>query len=290
LPFPFIFVEFENPLEIKAVDGKDKLLGGILYCKLNDYYDFENNAVFEKLGAKIPYDAEKNKHKFRMVNFLASDSMSGKNFCLEEITFDSTKEALFSFNCDQNYRYEKGNLKVLNKESYFKNYKEAYRVVSEKKENKILNFFNKFNFFKKEELKQENKENAAVKEAIDKRLDLIVNIVNYMNAQNNYITKESRKIQGLDKINKKRASKGKELLSALKPYHIVRVKKNYTHSEKSKEGKDWDLNWRVWVRGHFRHYQDGKCVWIEPYKKGPENAPWKENRYQVLYEKYQKLR
>ena len=71
-----------------------------------------------------------------------------------------------------------------------------------------------------------------------------------------------------------------------KPYHWVTVKKTYVgeKSEPSGEGEGRTLEYRVWVRGHFRHYQSGLCIWIDPHVRGPSYAPWKHNRYKVLYE------
>jgi hypothetical protein len=48
------------------------------------------------------------------------------------------------------------------------------------------------------------------------------------------------------------------------------------------------------VRGHSRTYreEDGSeryTIWIEPFVKGPQDAPWKNNRYEMLYKRFRHL-
>jgi hypothetical protein len=50
------------------------------------------------------------------------------------------------------------------------------------------------------------------------------------------------------------------------------------------------LEYRVFVRGHDRKYLDDRGAirmtsWIPPCIKGPPNAPFIEQRYQVLHDK-----
>jgi hypothetical protein len=89
-------------------------------------------------------------------------------------------------------------------------------------------------------------------------------------------------------LNRKRQREGLRSFPQLRPYYFVEVKKIYVDDE-PKEGIGWTLNYRVWVRGHNRHYQDGACIWIDPYVKGPLNAPWKHNRYLMLYDRFRHL-
>lgn len=37
----------------------------------------------------------------------------------------------------------------------------------------------------------------------------------------------------------------------------------------------WHYRVRFLVCGHWRHYQDGRKAWVQPYIKGPMGAPWK---------------
>lgn len=119
-----------------------------------------------------------------------------------------------------------------------------------------------------------------------KLANLSVNMLNYINAQNVTLRKAFReKTIRMPGGGKKRPKK--HLIQA-KPYYWVEIKK-HVYEENDRQGPSWELDYRVWVRGHFRHYKDGKRIWIEPYVKGPPDAPWKENRYQVLYNRFKHL-
>lgn len=125
-----------------------------------------------------------------------------------------------------------------------------------------------------------------------KIIDLSLNLVSYINAQNTVIKRWSPDLNKMKKINKKRLKKGKSEIRIPTPYSWVEVKKNYYDScqdSNKNDEKSWELKYRVWNRGHFRHYSDGKCIWIPPYIKGPEDAPWKENRYAALYKNFRHL-
>ena len=118
--------------------------------------------------------------------------------------------------------------------------------------------------------------------------NFLLNALDYMNAQNVVVRRKDRNPPKMDKINRKRLKKGKKPLPDLKPYYFVEVKKHYVEEDEADKGT-WNLNYRVWVRGHNRHYKDGKCIWINPYVKGPPEAPWKENRYLALYKRFRHL-
>ena len=132
--------------------------------------------------------------------------------------------------------------------------------------------------------------------ALSQMIDLTINLINYINAQNVYIQKVERMTdeqkRKLQKVNKKRAQEGRLLFMPTKPYYVIEVRKHvYLDDEEDKEGKSWELAYRVWVRGHNRHYKDENgrvrlIEWIEPHVRGPPDAPWKHNRYAVLYKRF----
>jgi len=123
-----------------------------------------------------------------------------------------------------------------------------------------------------------------------KIIDLSLNLINYINAQNVVIKKSDFDRKKTNKINRRRKKKGKSEIIPPSPYYWAEVKKSYIDYEGSdSEEKGWELEHRVWNRGHFRHYKDGKCVWVIPYIKGPKDAPWKENRYANLYKNFKHL-
>ena len=124
-------------------------------------------------------------------------------------------------------------------------------------------------------------------------LDLSVNLVDYINAHNVVIQKTDRGGPIIDVINRKRIRKGKNPLPT-KAYYWIDVTQSVASEESTVRGDQ--LEYREWVRGHFQKYHttDGTIKnWIEPYVRGPTDAPWKENRYRVLddmLKKGQKLR
>jgi hypothetical protein len=113
---------------------------------------------------------------------------------------------------------------------------------------------------------------------------LCVNILSYINAHNATIRKTERNRPDLDAVNRRRANKGKKVLEPLKPYYWVDVKQTVVDERKRRE-EGAKLDYREWVRGHFWRYRAEPGVvriWVDPYVRGPETAPWKENRYHVL--------
>lgn len=113
-------------------------------------------------------------------------------------------------------------------------------------------------------------------------LDLSVNLIDYINAHNIVIRKADRGGPIIDVINRKRVRKGKKSLPT-KSYYWIDVKQSVANEESAVSSNS--LEYREWVRGHFQKYytKDGTIKnWIEPYVRGPTDAPWKENRYRVL--------
>jgi len=121
----------------------------------------------------------------------------------------------------------------------------------------------------------------GIEENLRKLLDLNINLINYINSRN-VVVRQKDRVKN-PKINEKRKRDGK---LPLNPYYWIEVKKE--HVEPGEPKNLWELKNRVWVRGHFRHYENEYTIWIEPFVKGPPNAPWKHNRYQVLSQEYLK--
>ena len=82
-----------------------------------------------------------------------------------------------------------------------------------------------------------------------------------------------------------RVKEGRTPFTPSKPYYLIEIKKHVYLDDEEKDGKAWELAYRVWVRGHNRHYQNGTVQWIDPHVRGPPDAPWKNNRYEVLYKR-----
>jgi len=131
-------------------------------------------------------------------------------------------------------------------------------------------------------------------------INFSINLINYINARNaTKVIAERSNRQELNRINRKRARKGKSTLNPLKPYYLVKIEPGYVDEgtqdkglvvgKETSQGKSWELEYRVWVMGHERHFQNRDYVWIEPYIKGPKNAPWRNNRYALVYRQFRHL-
>lgn len=121
-----------------------------------------------------------------------------------------------------------------------------------------------------------------------KLANLSMNLIDYINAQNVVLRKKGRKRKEVRRVGKGKHKQVEKRRVPLKPFYWVEVKKEEQEEAMASE-RSWTLDYRVWVRGHNRHYQDGKVTWIDPYVKGPPDAPWKNNRYEVLFERFKHI-
>jgi len=112
------------------------------------------------------------------------------------------------------------------------------------------------------------------------------NLIDYINAHNVTLKKVDRNPRDIDKINRKRERKRKKLLEPLKPYYLIDIRESrVSDSESQDKANSSVMDYQEWVRGHFQRYHTREGMvrnWIQPYVRGPEDAPWKENRYRVL--------
>jgi len=114
--------------------------------------------------------------------------------------------------------------------------------------------------------------------------NLCINLINYINSHNITIVKRERDIVFLEKIKKGKQKKRKQK----SPFYLIPIKDEiYIEPDTRKEIGKWELTERIHVRGHDRKYRDNrgdikKIIWIPPHVKGPESAPWRNQRYEIL--------
>jgi hypothetical protein len=112
--------------------------------------------------------------------------------------------------------------------------------------------------------------------------NLAVNLINYINAHNVTVVRRERRLE---------VPEGKgDTKDKSHPFYLVKLKEGSVQESDEPYGLTWNLQWRVYVRGHDRRYRTDegeiyKVLWIEPYVKGPENAPWRYQRYEALARK-----
>ncbi|GEM_PF-6399502 len=141
-------------------------------------------------------------------------------------------------------------------------------------------------------------EQDRVREHFTKITNFCLNLIDYVNAHNitlKVVSRETREAKDIERINRKREHNGKRPLFALKPFYWVDIiEKTIVRKDSLKKqelennvGLKNALTYREWVRGHFQRYHTTEGIqknWINPYVRGPVSAPWKENRYVVLEE------
>ncbi|MBS3051415.1 MAG: hypothetical protein J4400_04680 [Candidatus Aenigmarchaeota archaeon] len=118
---------------------------------------------------------------------------------------------------------------------------------------------------------------------------LCLNTISYINAHNVTVRREDRQNGGLSGINARRIRHGKKPLPNLKPYYWIDVRQSEARERNREE--ESKMEYREWVRGAFHRYHTRAGIvrhWVQPYIRGPEDKPWKENRYRILADMLQK--
>jgi len=249
LPFPHTFFEFEKPIKYTTLEGDKNYDLGAFL--------FSDSGILAKTGEPSQKKSASKIFEIYLVDemgyFGSANLVFSKNggyMRFEEVCSDSKTHA---------YLYDSEKRALLHADKASSPPSVGISILNEIPEDEInmLKFAN-----------------------------LSVNMLNLINAQNVTIREAYR--EKTVHIPSRR-HKPRTFLIPTKPYYLVEIKKHYVEEEDKKEGSSWELGYRVWVRGHFRHYQDGRRIWIEPYVKGPPDSPWKHNRYQVLYDRFKHL-
>jgi hypothetical protein len=110
-----------------------------------------------------------------------------------------------------------------------------------------------------------------------------VNLINYINSHN--VTVEKGDFEGRPQT--------KNRSPHSKPYNLITVRDEVQYASDEPQESDRHLEYRIYVRGHSRRLKNGQGViyrttWVSPHVRGPEDAPWREQRYQILAAKLQR--
>lgn len=126
---------------------------------------------------------------------------------------------------------------------------------------------------------------------VNKTINFSLNLISLIMARNIVTMRTRTQTSGKDynKINRKRRRDGKRpFCTPLKEFYWIAIKP--TEYDPRRQLGEREINCRFWVIGHLHRYWIGEgrevpiIRYIAPYIKGPEDAPWKENRYAVLEE------
>jgi hypothetical protein len=74
-------------------------------------------------------------------------------------------------------------------------------------------------------------------------------------------------------VRRRAAGEGVALPDAFRRITLRRVEAARLAAGAAGQARDWNCQWQV--RGHWRHYQDGKVVYVDSYIKGPVGKPLK---------------
>src|SRR3989338_2536422 len=264
-PFNPIFFEFMDdiPAKIPRIKRSDVKLKGIYLCKgTRDYVfsSFWKDAEGEIIGVDLFMKDPRARYFRGMVSHF-----SRSNFDLDNGRLDRNRYN-FLINMDKNKLHIAQSLK---KEAAFA------QAMHNWNPDKLYDFNELFD----ETIPLDSVPN----DAFSMVPNLATNLVNYINAHNI----RTIKITGSAP---RKLMPSTEKPDEDRPFYLVTVKDGQ-RIEYEEQRKVWDLQWRIFVRGHDRKYRDHntqqilKTSWIPPHVKDPPTAPWREQRYEVLAQK-----
>jgi len=276
LPFPLMFFEFEEPikLDLSELVGEKLDVRGITLSRCSELIRI---GLKPKIAGATLDEVNLDEQYEMFLHFTDSN----REYAYDLINFNLRTLPFFTFMSQTDF------LAIDPQNNNVSDLRNITKFDARPYSNKV------FESCLPEETAELNDEHTELSQMID----LCINLINCINARNVEIRKVERgpliDAQKLRRLNKKRAKKDKNPLPfvPLKPYYVIEVKKHvYIDEEKNEEDKAWELSYRVWVRGHNRHYRDQTgnvryIEWIEPHVRGPPNALWKHNRYAVLYQR-----
>lgn len=281
LPFNDLFFEFADPIRLPMPFSKTSEEVGAVMLRANPIDD-------------IPYSIKvyyQNKQ-----NFICTLNLDFKQN-LERATQNIFFGALTDLDGNKRPEGPKPSFVLMfDPNSGTVNYSNSGEILQLYRETGIMNL----NFWFRLALGDENARNLFFKH--NSKLDalennevfvqipnLATNLVNYINSHNVTIVKRERQATYLDiRPNGKRKRRAEA-----RPYNLVVLRDAIIEKPEGPGERTWELQERIFVRGHDRKYRNPDnsirlVSWIPPHIRGPAEAPFKEQRYQVLYEKLQK--
>ncbi len=251
LPFPSMFFDAQYGVKIR-IDEDDLMLHGIQFSK-------EDHSLYPEL--KLPY---------HMISYMKEgDEIIG---C--QVTFDPLKKDLFYFERGAGLvaRFDTQERKVT--------LVERPGLFDHIKDKNIQDFLR---------LKcmdctfDDGKIEIEYNDSFDHfryLANLCVNLVNYINAENITIV-ERHGPKGPP-----RGPRQEPRQNYHREFYVVKIEGKEIY-EPEATGNSWTLTDRICVRGHVRKYRnsDGnirKTTWIPPHVKGPEGAPFRNQRYEYM--------
>ncbi len=269
LPFPVMFFDLSTPIDYRFLEDRVKdtgfKIGGLL---VNDTRGGYMNDRTRERGISVRgYRADSG------VPAVKTTFLEERPFYIIEYPLKNVEGGL---SCDLNYYVLYPHERRLAKVNLGP--EDTYHLSQEEIENRI-------EFARDFHIQDDDCLDAF------KIVNLAVNTINYVNAQNIVIREQRRTTRRRVRT---RRTRRRNVEVELRPYYWIEVKKSYIDRERREGEPEWSVNCRFWVRGHNRSFRDENAreryhIWIEPYVKGPEDAPWKNNRYEILWKRFRPL-
>lgn len=107
-------------------------------------------------------------------------------------------------------------------------------------------------------------------------LNLITNTLNYIQSPKaEVVISERKESMNTNKNKKVKTSKNRKTYIHKKIYKVLNVPEDYVKRSYIRTAESWG------VRGHWRHYKNGKKVWINSYIKGRKDKQEKSKEYRI---------
>lgn len=284
LPYNSMFFEFFDPipLEVPFAEGLDKPFSTIkqnaIGLKLHRTFDvWDKHLEHFDYTATLYYvnnNGELNSLKLRF-------GSKQRGIFVGDIEFDTKKRVYFNINREKNTlsfatddEIAKGILGPLSK-----------FVPSGISQIPKMSTEHNINVLPLPELPEEtgNLEEGPIEYPIIYQLpNICVNIINFINSHNVNFTNRTRHVN--IKVPTRR---GEMIEKKAERYHIIDIKEGYATQPDLPAGIERTYNFRWTVRGHHRRYRNSDetikyRIWIDPFIKGPEGAPFLNTRYRDI--------
>jgi hypothetical protein len=114
--------------------------------------------------------------------------------------------------------------------------------------------------------------------------NLVINILDLIKAENVDMILQQASGRGVGA-----RARARNPATPLRQYYTIEIKSRTVYSRPEEPGTGTPLTYRVWVMGHSQKYHTSQGIirrYVNFYIKGPRNAPWKNNRYLMLYKNF----
>lgn len=266
-------------------------------CISNEYFPFQNMffEFYESVTLDMPF-ADRPREivgvHFYPTRLASDDGVEEKNKYVIEVYYTrnaKVRSMLMTCNPEVNAQFEGSTLDVkfnIDMDSRTMKYSMAEEIRKE-----VINgnfeHVNTYAYHREVPLDEIGNSDFFVKIA-----NFCVNVINYINSDNKETVVKTREVQ-IKRLVDNNGKKKSTVEKRQEPYSIINITPVRYEGESTPTGTHWTLQEQIMVRGHNRRYKDDdgkirKIIRIDSHRKGPEDAPWRNQRYKMMYEAQQR--